>query len=92
VLLVDDEVEVVEVVFGGTCFFPGFFRKDTVKFCGDNQFLPRDGGSYGPVPKRDRPYTLKSFRVKQRHPFNAAGRSMSRSAAIWQSIRARTLH
>jgi hypothetical protein len=29
-----------EVVFGGACFFPGLFRKDTVKFCGDDQFLP----------------------------------------------------
>jgi hypothetical protein len=51
-----------------------------------------NGGKLWLVPKRDRPYTLKSFRVEQRHPFNAAGRSMSRSAAIWQSIRARTLH
>ena len=40
ILLVDDEVKVVEVVFGRTCFFPGFFRKDTIKFCGDDQFLP----------------------------------------------------
>ena len=29
------------MVFGRTRFFPGLFWKDTVKFCGDNQFLPR---------------------------------------------------
>ena len=40
-LLVDYEVEVVEVVFGRASFFSGFFRKYTVKFCGDDQFLPR---------------------------------------------------
>ena len=41
VLLVDYEVELVEVVFGCTCFFPGFFRKNSVKFCGDDELLPR---------------------------------------------------
>jgi hypothetical protein len=41
VLLIDDEVELVELVFGDPCLFPGFFRKDTVKFCCDNKFFPR---------------------------------------------------
>ena len=40
-LLVDYEVEIVEVIFGRTCFVPDFFRKDTVKFRADDQFLPR---------------------------------------------------
>src|SRR6266478_7827427 len=40
ILLVDYEVEVVEVVFGCSCFFSSFFRKDTVKFCLNDQFLP----------------------------------------------------
>jgi len=40
-LLVDYEIEVVEVVFYRACLFPGFFRKDSIKFRGDDQFLPR---------------------------------------------------
>ena len=40
VLLVDYEVEVVEVVFGCSRFFSSLFRKDTVKFCVNDQFLP----------------------------------------------------
>src|ERR1700730_14900321 len=39
-LLVDYEVEVVEVLFGCSRFFSCLFRKDTVKFCVDDQFLP----------------------------------------------------
>ena len=41
VLLVDDEVELVELVFGRLCLFPGFFRKNTVKICCDDEFFPR---------------------------------------------------
>ncbi len=41
VLLVYDEVEAVELAFGSTCLFPGFLRKNAVKFSGDDQFLPR---------------------------------------------------
>jgi len=41
VLLVDYEVELIEVVSGYKRFFAGFFRKDTVEFCGDDELLPR---------------------------------------------------
>ena len=38
ILLVDDEVKMVEVVFGSACFFPYLFWQQTVKFSGKNQF------------------------------------------------------
>ena len=41
-LLVYDEVEVVEVVFGRTRFFPGFYRQNTVKFCGNDAVSSTD--------------------------------------------------
>jgi hypothetical protein len=40
-LLVDYEIELIEVLSGYKCFIAGFFRKDTVKFCGDDELLPR---------------------------------------------------
>jgi hypothetical protein len=40
-LLVYDEVEIVELVFCGTRFFPDRFRQNTVEFCADDQFFPR---------------------------------------------------
>src|SRR5258708_6735669 len=39
-LLVDYEIQVVEVVFGCSRFFSSLFRKDSVKFCVNDQFLP----------------------------------------------------
>src|SRR5271165_1954608 len=44
---------------------------------------------YSPTPAEQTVHA-QIFPRGPTHPFNAAGRLMSRSAAIWQSIRART--
>ena len=79
VLLVYDEVEVVEAVFGRTRFFSGFLRQNTVEFCGNDQFLP------GTIPvKHEQAQYVKKNAPMIHPPTRTQGTAASTIGVVWE--------